>query len=272
MEIRKLHDRFGAEVLGLDVAGPVAAGEVDALREAFDRHQLLLFRCGERLAPDRQVEISSWFGPISLHFDGLPWTVLHNQNSVGSAKLPFHSDFSFTEQPLAGLSLQAIALPPGGSSTSFASALCAWETLSPERQAQLAPMTLRHCEASHLYTPWPAMTFDHPLRLPHPRNGRPVLFLTENHAERIHELPADESDRLIAELIAHLYSPAHVYEHRWTLYDLVVWDNIAVQHARTAEAPLSEGERAVQRVSLNSIGISDMVERARRHQVEPLPA
>ena len=37
---------------------------------------------------------------------------------------------------------------------------------------------------------------------------------------------------LLGELFDHLYAPANVYRHRWRNGDLVIWDNIALQHAR----------------------------------------
>jgi alpha-ketoglutarate-dependent taurine dioxygenase len=41
-----------------------------------------------------------------------------------------------------------------------------------------------------------------------------------------------EGEALLAELFEHLYAPANLLEHRWRNGDLVLWDNLAVQHAR----------------------------------------
>ena len=46
------------------------------------------------------------------------------------------------------------------------------------------------------------------------------------------ELPPGESEELLEELFAHLYAPDLVYEHTWSDGDLVVFDNVALQHAR----------------------------------------
>jgi alpha-ketoglutarate-dependent taurine dioxygenase len=45
-------------------------------------------------------------------------------------------------------------------------------------------------------------------------------------------LPDIESEALLAELFAHLYQPSARWNHEWRPGDLVVWDNIAMQHAR----------------------------------------
>ena len=52
------------------------------------------------------------------------------------------------------------------------------------------------------------------------------------HTDRIVGVPRAESDALLAEIYAHLYADEAVYEHRWLPGDLVIWDNLSVQHAR----------------------------------------
>jgi taurine dioxygenase len=267
MQLRPLHPDFGVEVQGFEPLCEAPPRAIEELRAAFDQHQLLLFRGGQRIPPARQVEISGWFGPVvSNAADGRPWTVLHNEDAGGRVRLPFHSDLSYTDSPIQGLSLHALELPAGGSTTSFISGRHAWSRLSAQQQAQLAPMTLRHRLASQLFGEWPEFIADHPLRLLHPRTGLPVLYVTEHHAQRIHELSAAESERVLAQLFEHLYAPERVYTHCWEPYDLVIWDNLAIQHARREEAVLAGGSRAMQRVALSDVPFAELVERARRAQ------
>src|SRR3712207_4964518 len=49
---------------------------------------------------------------------------------------------------------------------------------------------------------------------------------------RIEGLSQADSDTLLGRLFDALYDPTNVYEHRWNNGDLVIWDNIALQHAR----------------------------------------
>jgi taurine dioxygenase len=191
-------------------------------------------------------------------------TVLSNENSFGRDRLPFHSDYTFTDSPFLGITLHAAALPPGGTTTSFVSAVHGWASLAADRQAQLAGLTLRHRETDR------HLAFDHPLRLTHPRTGKPILFATECHAGRIHQLAQDESDRLIAELCAHLYRDDRVYVHHWQPHDLMVWDNLAIQHARTEQADLARGKRDMQRVTLHHTGLAEVDDRAKRYRAPAL--
>lgn len=270
MRIRRLHPDFGAEVLDFDPQAGGSAAEIATLRAAFDEHQLLLLRGDRAIAPERQVEISGWFGPpIANSPDGTLWTVLHNDEAAGSLRLPFHSDLSYTDDPILGLSLHALEVPGGGTATAFVSGVHAWRSLPAARRALLADKTLRHRLASSLtYGDWPEFLADHPVRLVHPRTGAEVLYVTEHHAQRIHELDEAESGRVLAELYAHLYAPERVYVHRWTPFDLVVWDNLAVQHARPETAEPSRGARAMQRVALAETPYFTLVERARRQEAE----
>jgi alpha-ketoglutarate-dependent taurine dioxygenase len=75
-----------------------------------------------------------------------------------------------------------------------------------------------------------------------------------------------ERDRILGELFQHLYAPERIYLHDWQLYDLLIWDNLAVQHARTKDADVAEGERALQRVALNEMTYSELIARAQQRE------
>lgn len=267
MDIRPLHADFGAEVIGFDVQNGGTPAEIDELRRAYDAHSLLLFRGGGRVSHERHVEIASWFGPpapIANDGQGNLVSVLQNEESSGRLQLPFHSDLTYTDVPIKAICLQAIAVPEGGSSTTFVSSAAAWGKLSPALQDELADKTLRHVYASRLIeVSWPTFVAEHPVRLLHPRTGRPILLVTENHADRILEMDEARSRAVIDALFGVLYAPEARYQHWWQLDDLIMWDNLAVQHARTEEAHPRAGKRALQRVALAEVGFHELLERAR---------
>jgi taurine dioxygenase len=266
VRFRPLQEGFGVEVLDLDLTTPTTADEVRELQRAFDENQLLLFRNGARLPPEHHVEIASWFGPSIDMSSGQAWSALDNENAAGRIRLPFHSDFTYTDSPIKVISLHAIELPPCGASTSYVSGVHAWATLPQQRRERLAGMTVHHSHTSAISDDMPKFEADHPLRFVHPRTGRPILFVTEYHADRIHDLDREESDRVLSELRAHLYAPDQVYVHRWRLYDLVIWDNLAIQHARTDEANIAQGRRVLQRVALNGVTYEELIARAWKQQ------
>lgn len=261
MEFRKLHATLGAEVLGIDLLGHVSVQTVEALQAAMAEHQLLLFRIGGHMPPERQIEVSRWFGPLARPDGDHCLSLMTNEQPAGLLELKFHSDFTYTRYPVQGLSLHAIELPTGGASTSFVSGVNAWATLPPHLQERLASLTARHEQPTTVMMPEaPSFYADQPIRFDHPRAKKPVLLLTEYHCHRINELSPEESDATLAELFRHMYRPENIYDHHWTQYDLVIWDNVALQHARRGRAELEQGRRVLQRVMLSEKTYEDLIE------------
>jgi taurine dioxygenase len=81
----------------------------------------------------------------------------------------------------------------------------------------------------------------------HPRTGQPLLFVSQQMTARIEDMEPDASESLLEELFAHLYRPEVVVDHEWRQGDLVVWDNLAVQHAR-GNVELEGPERTLRKV------------------------
>jgi taurine dioxygenase len=86
----------------------------------------------------------------------------------------------------------------------------------------------------------------------HPVTGERGLLVNENQTTRIDGLPEEESRGLLVELFDLMYRSDEVYEHRWQQGDLVIWHNLAVQHARGDLG--GDGERTLRRVALGEKG------------------
>ncbi len=270
MEIIPLPVGFGAEVLGFDPDCDWPDAQVTALREAYDTHHLLLFRDVGTLAPEMQVKIVALFGPVGANrnAEGQPWTVLRNSEPSGSLPLPFHSDISFVRHPLDGLSLHALALPGIPTSTTFVSNANAWDRLAPELQTELHDLTADHVydDAETMTFDWPRLAYAHPVRMEHRRTGRPHLFVSEHHVSRINGMSEERSAEVLPHLFATLYDEEAQYDHVWREGELLVWDNRALQHARTKPSQPSEGERVLQRVAIGLHNFPDQLEEVRRAQ------
>ena len=63
-EIFPLTDTLGAEIVGLKVSEPLSAEATDALRTAFEKHHVLLFR-DDDLSPEAQGRFARHFGETS---------------------------------------------------------------------------------------------------------------------------------------------------------------------------------------------------------------
>lgn len=263
MQIEPLSQGFGAEVKDFDVQQGRDAADVRRLQDAYAEWSLLVFRNCGRLLPERQVEITGWFGKIGANEDaqGRPWTVLHNDEATGSAPLPFHCDITFMAHPLEGISLHPLSLPAVETSTTFISNGVAWNALSAEVRDEVQGLLARHHyeSAADFGMDWTVLEHWHPVRLEHPKTGRSLLFVTEHHVDRIGDVSEARSRELLATLFATLYAPQRRYEHIWRVGDLVIWDNLAIQHARTRAAPPSIGVRALQRVAIGEHGFLEQL-------------
>ncbi len=67
----------------------------------------------------------------------------------------------------------------------------------------------------------------------HPVTKRKGLFINEGHTAYLTGISRAESDAELASLYAHIIQPEFIYGHSWRVGDLLMWDNIAVQHKAT---------------------------------------
>ena len=87
----------------------------------------------------------------------------------------------------------------------------------------------------------------HPLVFTQPETGRKVLNLSPLFARHIEGMQNADGDALLADLARHILdSPA--YHHRWTLGEMVLWDNWRMLHSVTL-APVDE-TRVMQRTTI----------------------
>ena len=248
---------FGATVELDRRAGPVDDATARHLRGLLATHHLLLFS-GE-LGEGEQIELVSCFGRVlpqgpRVVVNDRPKgdfpTVTYVSNvlpegTLGTFELGFHHDLAHVATPLAGLSLYAVDVAAGQSATRFANGQLAYQRLSPALRQRLEglqslfsanytvtsdrPITAREAQDA-LDPTWPRVV--HPVVVPHPITGERCIYVNEMMTVAILGIPPGESDALLDMLLATLYSPDNIYEHRWSTGDLVVWDNLVVQHAR----------------------------------------
>jgi taurine dioxygenase len=79
-----------------------------------------------------------------------------------------------------------------------------------------------------------------PVVIAHPETGRKCLFLSPMNVDYFLGLKRDESDELLARLVAHMTDPKFVYRHRWLADDAVIWDNRRCIHAAFGNPPTTK--------------------------------
>jgi taurine dioxygenase len=235
---------FGAQV-DLDLAVAHPTGTVQTLRDLFDRNHLLFFD-HQHLLGDEQKRVARWFGPVD---ENAAATFL---DGLGTGPLSFHSDQTASPHPFVGLSLHAVDVTEG-TSTVFVDGVMAASTLPPSLRDRVAGRLALHvlpisiAERVRALDALERPHAVHPILLEHPRTGETILFVN-TRTDRILDLGDEESETLLHQLFDHLYSGAHTYAHPWTNGDLLVWDNLALQHGRPATP--TGARRKLQRVAI----------------------
>lgn len=223
---------FGVLIEG-DLSRPLSETAQALLVELVDTHGIVAAR-GQTLTLDQQRDLLRPLGrvPIERHVDVAP-----DDGALGRLALTYHSDFAFAPQPYKYLSLYGVDLDPG-SVTRFVDAASAYDRLNDAQRARLGHLQataicLDRCDDVAYYEfPQHVPQFTRPAILAHPRTGRPILYVNEAQTARLEPLARAESDAFRAELFALLYTPGTILEWQWSEGDLLIWDNLALQHGR----------------------------------------
>jgi len=256
LQIHDLEAPLGALVEGLDTTVELDGEACRLLRRAFDDRGLLLFR-GVDVAYPFQVRLSEMLiGKDAEGVEGAPALdnfYISNRKEGAAApfgRLPFHSDAMWSDDPPRVLSLYAVQVDPPVVPTIFASSVRAWEALPEDLRTRVERRSALHIAGAIKRGDEPGEILESTFERPpttvtpvghrHPRTGRTLLYVCQQMTREIVGMAPQESEALLEELFAHLYDPSNRWEHEWRNRDLVVWDNLAVQHGRVnvlAEGP-----------------------------------
>ena len=255
MTVYKLAPAIGAEVGGVDLSEAIDDGVFADIERAWHEHGVLLFR-HQKLDDMQQVEFAQRFGELAdtlKHYEGTAHpAIMYVTNERKDGKyigaLPdgemfFHSDMCYLEQPCMAAMLHAIAIPPEGGNTVFASMVAAYDTLPDELKSQLegrlamnsyepgygaSNVKARMETSGTTYT----RSYAHPILRTHPATGKKSLYVNRLMTEYIVDMPRAQSDELLKLLFDHQEQTQFQYEHRWQVGDVLIWDNRCTLHAR----------------------------------------
>jgi alpha-ketoglutarate-dependent 2,4-dichlorophenoxyacetate dioxygenase len=153
--------------------------------------------------------------------------------------LIWHTDSSFKKVPALCSMLSARKIPPTAGETEFADLRAAYDALPPEKQRSMAGLVVEHSIfRSRALIGYSTFHAELPSQLPpvhqllvrrHPGSGRKTLYLA-SHASHVLGWPLDEGRALIEELVEFATQRQFVYQHQWSVGDLVLWDNRCTMH------------------------------------------
>jgi len=73
----------------------------------------------------------------------------------------------------------------------------------------------------------------HPIVLIYSENNRRALFINEGFTMKIDGMHEEESKALLAKLNEHATNERFIYTHKWSVGDVVFWDNRVTMHKAT---------------------------------------
>jgi alpha-ketoglutarate-dependent 2,4-dichlorophenoxyacetate dioxygenase len=279
LSIRQIGPGFVGEASGLDLTKPLSSEDVAAVNAGMDRYAVLIFH-DQRFTDEQQLAFTQSLGPLetargftlrdrdrlaSPHFadvsnldkdgkviqrDSRTW-----QFAIGNRI--WHSDSSFKRIPAKYSLLHARAIPSKGGNTEFADMRAAWDSFDDETKEICEPLI---CEHSQMYSraklgftdfsPEERERFKPVLQRlvrTHPSTGRKSIYLS-SHAGKIVGWPEPEAKAFLMDLNERATQREFTYSHKWSVGDLVMWDNQATMH-RARPFPHNE-PRDVRRTTL----------------------
>ena len=261
-EVNLLCGAGGAEISGIDASRFLGAEVVAELRRALAEHCVIFLR-DQDLTPEQQKTFARHFGPLAQTpfikpLDGHPEMMRIVREAEESKKQNFggrwHSDMTFSPEPVLGTCLYARESPAVGGDTIWSNQMLAFEALSPALQKTLEGLKVMH-SAKRSYGPQGAYADDdlksmrikaseealkeqaHPCIRTHPETGRSVLFVNWVYAVRFEGMTEEESAPLLDFLNRHSQRPEFQIRFRWRKGSLALWDNRSTQHIAVNDYP-----------------------------------
>lgn len=268
LTITPLADALGVAVTGIDLNQPVAAADLDAMRQALQDHLVLVIR-GQALNPVQYLAAVRLFGePMPQHLSGMlmadhPEIAVLDSRKITPSKigiveqpgsLEWHTDSTNFAKPPKITALYAVSLPSSGGDTGFANMHMAYDALPGTLQSKLSDMkTVNKIEDRDYVSAEHKEVFGgsqiHPLIRTHPETGRKAVYLHPGKAERFVDMEPGESHAFMDELMGTIIQPEICYRHKWQVGDLLLCDNRSVVHLAYADYDHAEG-RVMHRIIL----------------------
>jgi taurine dioxygenase len=263
--VKPLSPACGAEISGIDLTRPLAQSDVRAIKDAWGKHLVLVFR-GQNLSQEDQLRFASYFGDLGIRKKAPEALRSRNEGTVqeankdadkvllvsnikvdgkpigafGEGEFWFHIDSGYTPRPYKYTFLYALELPSTGGNTMFSNMYKAYDAVPAALKEKLKGKTALHI---HEYNRAKQANSSgdisgiphhaHPIFITHPDTGRKTLFVDRLMTTRIEGVSQDESDAILDQLYEIGERRDFIFEHVWQLGDFLMWDNRCTIHART---------------------------------------
>ena len=248
IEVRPLSVHIGAVIAGVDIARPLSAANVAAIREALLRWKVVFFR-DQALDHESHVRFARLFGrptPGHVVFGGdalypeIYSIAKHRpandgKDPVRRAWTDWHTDITAAVNPPAASILRGVTVPPYGGDTLWTNLAVAYQRLSEPLRGFLDGLRTVHrfsppadAGAAENYVQQTAesrLVAEHPLVTVHPETGERVLYVSPDFLKSIVGLTPRESQALLELLWEHAVQNEFTVRFKWEPGSVAFWDN-----------------------------------------------
>ncbi|MCY3884765.1 MAG: TauD/TfdA family dioxygenase [Gammaproteobacteria bacterium] len=254
MHIQATSSILGAYICEVDLSN-LSESEWKEINKAFLEYAVLVFPKANLTDP-QQVRFSKRFGKLeTLTGNPLIKTLWVSNLDTNGDILPldddnfriirgneyWHTDSSYMPVSAKASCLSAVTIPAEGGETSWADMRAAYDALDSATKSQISGLAAYHSfyrsqeelgqevEIGSRYGFHRSGAPLRPLVKDHSETGRKALYIGR-HAYRIPGMEDNAAQELLKELNEFACQPCFVFEHSWSVGDMVLWDNRCVLH------------------------------------------
>lgn len=147
----------------------------------------------------------------------------------------FHSDMTWNRSPSLACVLCMVQNPKTGGNTCFRSSTQMYDALSPGMKEKLSrtlfvnSLTQSYSTIEQVERVKKERFAVHPGVIRHPVTGKPCFYVNENTTTMSVGDGSEEGEDLLRMAFDQI-KDVGIYRHKWTTGDIVIWDNMGVQH------------------------------------------
>jgi taurine dioxygenase len=266
IEVTPLSAACGAEIKGVDLTKPLSEAAVEAIKDAWGKHLVLVFR-GQNVSQDDQLRFATYFGDLGLRKKAPEALRSRNEGTLQESnkdanKVLLVSNIKDADGKADRRVRRRRVLVPHRFRLHAAAVqvhlpLCARIAVDRRQHDVLqhvpglrggaggAQGKAQGPKALHIHEYNRAKQAGssgdisgiphhyHPLFITHPDTGRKTLFVDRLMTTRIEGMEQAESDAILNQLYEIGERREFIFEHVWKLGDFLMWDNRCTIHART---------------------------------------